>query len=94
MVRKLAIRGLRRGIGSMDYIHTLLIMEDDLDEDDMGQFGSEEPHELGSSDQIQQDNLLSQTTPCLPHCQIGVYVDIVGPCHRRLKTNVANKDGV
>ena len=51
MVRKLAIRGLRRGIGSMDYIHTLLIMEDDLDEDDMGEFGSEEPHELGSSDQ-------------------------------------------
>lgn len=33
MVRKLAIRGLRRGIGSMDYIHTLLIMEDDLDEE-------------------------------------------------------------
>ena len=32
MVRKLAIRSLRRGIGSMDYIHTLLIMEDDLDE--------------------------------------------------------------
>ena len=33
MVRKLAIRGLRRGVGSMDYIHTLLIMEDDLDEE-------------------------------------------------------------
>lgn len=32
MVRKLAIRLLRRGVGSMDYIHTLLIMEDDLDE--------------------------------------------------------------
>ena len=32
MVRKLAIRGLRRGVGSMDFIHTLLIMEDDLDE--------------------------------------------------------------
>lgn len=32
MVRKLAIRSLRRGIGSMDYIHTLLIAEDDLDE--------------------------------------------------------------
>ena len=34
MVRKLAIRGLRRGVGSMDYIHTLLIMEDDLEEND------------------------------------------------------------
>ena len=33
MVRKLAIRSLRRGIGSMDYIHTLLIAEDDLNED-------------------------------------------------------------
>ena len=33
MVRKWAIRKLRRGIGSMDYIHTLLITEDDLDED-------------------------------------------------------------
>ncbi|XP_028416756.1 uncharacterized protein LOC114540966 [Dendronephthya gigantea] len=32
LVRKLAIRGLRRGIGSMDYIHSLLLMEDDLDE--------------------------------------------------------------
>ena len=33
MVRKLAIRSLRRGIGSIDYIHTLLIAEDNLDED-------------------------------------------------------------
>ena len=37
MVRKLAIR---RGIGSMDYIDMLLIMEDDLDEDErLGGFG-------------------------------------------------------
>jgi len=28
------MRGLRRGVGSMDYIHTLLIMEDDLDDTD------------------------------------------------------------
>ena len=33
MVKRPAIRSLRRGIGSMDYIHTLLIMEDDLDDD-------------------------------------------------------------
>ena len=31
MTRKLAIRSVRRGVGSMDYIHTLLIMEDNLD---------------------------------------------------------------
>ena len=47
LVRKLAIRSLRRGIGSMDYIDSLLIMEDDLDEDeDLGDFGqsfSDEP---------------------------------------------------
>ena len=43
MVRKLAVRGLRRGIGSMDYIETLLIMEDDLDDesDTMGEFGDQ-----------------------------------------------------
>ena len=34
MVRKLAVRGLQRGVGSMDNIHTLLIMEDDLDDTD------------------------------------------------------------
>ena len=36
MVRKLAIRGLRRGLGSMAFIHSLLIilMEDDLDENE------------------------------------------------------------
>jgi hypothetical protein len=43
MAKKLAIRSLRRGIGSMDYIDTLLIIEDDLDEADgserMGEFG-------------------------------------------------------
>ena len=47
MVRKLAVRSLRRGIGSMDYIHSLLIMEDDLDEgtstqdSEMGEFGEQ-----------------------------------------------------
>ena len=33
MTRKLAIRSLRRGVGSINYIQTLLIMEDDLDEE-------------------------------------------------------------
>ena len=93
MVRKLAIRGLRRGIGSMDYIHTLLIMEDDLDEDDMGEFGSEEPHELGSSDQNTTGQPAEPNHP-LPASLPDWCVDIVGPCHRKLKTNVANKDGV
>ena len=33
IAKKLAIRGLKRGIGSMECIHSLLIAEDDLDED-------------------------------------------------------------
>ena len=47
MVRKLAVRSLRRGIGSMDYISTLLIVEDDLDEEteDMGEFGEHSEEE-------------------------------------------------
>ncbi|XP_028394524.1 uncharacterized protein LOC114518723 [Dendronephthya gigantea] len=49
MIRKLAIRSLRRGIGSMDYIDSLLIMEDDLDDEDendsrMGEFGEPSEH--------------------------------------------------
>ena len=32
-IKKLCIRSLRRGIGSLDYIDSLLIMEDDLDND-------------------------------------------------------------
>ena len=44
MVKQLGIRSLRRGIGSMDYNDTLLIIENDLDEDDqdaerLGEFG-------------------------------------------------------
>ena len=34
MVRKLCIRSLRRGIGSMEYIYGLFIAEDDLDGDE------------------------------------------------------------
>ena len=56
MVKKLAIHSLRRGIGSMDYIDTLLIMEDDLDEDD------QDAERLGESS---HDNPLnSGTDPC------------------------------
>ena len=32
-IKKLCIRSLRRGIGSLDYIDSLLVMEDDLDND-------------------------------------------------------------
>ena len=66
MVRKLAVRGLRRGIGSMDYIHTLLIMEDDLDEtehdEDMGAF-EEDSGELHND----KDQTHSSAGPPEPH---------------------------
>ena len=43
MVKKLAIRSLCQGIGNMDYMNSLLIMENDLYEDNkterMGEFG-------------------------------------------------------
>ena len=41
MVRKLAIRNLRKGIWSMDHIHSLLIMEDGLDEEDIDTVGED-----------------------------------------------------
>ncbi len=55
MVKKLAIRSLRRGIGSMDYIDTLLIMEDDLDED-------EDEERLGAFGESSNDNPLNSGT--------------------------------
>ena len=33
MIRKLCVRSLQRGVGSMDHIYTLLIMEDEDDSD-------------------------------------------------------------
>ena len=70
MVRKLAIRSLRRGIGSMDFIETLLIMEDDLDEgEDLG----DDWHEIHDDGQpsIQQPESSNQGSstqnPTLQH---------------------------
>ena len=77
MVRKLAIRSLRRGIGSMDYIDTLLIMEDDLDENpedsDLGEFGestmtvddNDPPEQDPSRDQAQQFSNTSTPDWCI-----------------------------
>ena len=40
---------------------------------------------------IQLDSLLSQTTSCLPHFQIGAYVNIVDPCDRRWKITLSRR---
>ncbi|CAB3989773.1 P2X purinoceptor 7-like, partial [Paramuricea clavata] len=55
-VKKLAIRSLRRGIGSMDYIDTLMIMEDDLDEDD------QDAERLATFGESSNDNPLNSGT--------------------------------
>ncbi|CAB4032396.1 Hypothetical predicted protein [Paramuricea clavata] len=55
-VKKLAIRSLRRGIGSMDYIDTLMIMEDDLDEDD------QDAERLAAFGESSNDNPLNSGT--------------------------------
>lgn len=70
MVRKLAIRSLRRGIGSMDYIETLLIMEDDLDDNgeslgessNTGNHFNMDEHGLEPSSELSTPNP-SQDTP-------------------------------
>ena len=104
MVKKLAIRSLRRGIGSMDYIDTLLIMEDDLDEDDqdaerLGEFGeSSHDNSLNSGTNPSQSQSPSQSqnpnqhqNPHLSLCQIGALVANADQCHNRSKINVASK---
>jgi hypothetical protein len=53
LVRELAIPSLRRGIGSMDYIDTLLIMEDYLDDTEnvgeLWQSSTKRPHDETST---------------------------------------------
>ena len=69
MTRKLAIRSLRRGVGSMDYIHTLLIMEDDL---------NNEP----SPDVLRMSHLTQ--VPLETNMElIGACVGIADQCHKR-----------
>lgn len=53
MIKKLCVRSLQRGVGSMDYIHGLLIMEDDGDsdqEDPSGGQGTQFPSESVSGE--------------------------------------------
>ncbi|CAB3982794.1 Hypothetical predicted protein [Paramuricea clavata] len=68
LVRKLAIRSLRRGIGSMDYMDTFLIMEDDLDDTEnvgeLWQSSTERPHdETSTQDACNSQNPGSDPDP-------------------------------
>ena len=98
MVGKLAIRSLQRGIGSIDYIETLLIMEDELDENE--NFGeldnSATEHATGSTladSQPSNPDHVSYNTPeagdsgLVPGC---VFVVDVIPCHKKLRISVVN----
>ena len=75
-MRKLAIRGLRRGIGSMDFIQTLLIMEDDLDESELGSPNSTTSPmltaEMTGSTSAASDPGPSSITPSVPWCVCGM----------------------
>jgi hypothetical protein len=68
MVRKLAIRSLRRGIGSMDYIDILLIMEDDLDDEveSLGEFG-QSSHSENPFNPDEPSEPTEQSTPTIPN---------------------------
>ena len=65
----------------MDYIHTLLIMEDDLDEDDMGEFGKEIP-EISSSDQNTIGEPSEPNYPLLASLPDWCVCGNCRPCHR------------
>ena len=99
MVKKLAIRSLRRGIGSMDYIDT---DEDDHDAERLGAFGeSSEDNPLNSGaepshsqsfppSQSQDPNPTQEPTPqSVPDwCSCGKCRPMP---RKRLKINVVNK---
>ena len=75
MVTKLCIRSLRRGIGSMDYIHGLLIMEDDLD-DEIGSNEESVSPTPGTSTEEQMATPYPgpppSNTSVLPWCKCGI----------------------
>jgi hypothetical protein len=101
MVRKLAIRSLRRGIGSMDYIDILLIMEDDLDDEveSLGEFG-QSSHSENPFNPDEPSEPTEQSTPTIPNpsqvlladrCQIGANVENADQCFKKLRTNAVSR---
>ena len=78
MVRKLCIRSLRRGVGSMDFIQRLLIMEDDLDEGHKEDESDVTPTPTTSTDLACSSNAgtpdpaPSPSNNAIPWCKCGV----------------------
>ena len=77
-MRKLCIRSLRRGVGSMDFIQGLLIMEDDLDEGHEEDESDVTPTPTTSTDLAcsstagTPDPAPSPSNDAIPWCKCGV----------------------
>ena len=85
----------------MDYIHTLLVMEDDLDAE-----GTEDAEPAEEINEANETNLANGATKTLERQQAmfilaqqgvlqllgGVYVAGAGQCHKKLRTNVVGKE--
>ena len=77
-MRKLCIRSLRRGVGSMDFIQGLLIMEDDLDEGHEEDESNVTPTPSTSTDLACTSNAgtpdpePSPSNKAIPWCECGV----------------------
>ena len=77
-MRKLCVRSLRRGVGSMDFIQGLLIMEDDLDEgheedeSDVTPTPSTSTDLACSSNPGTPDPAPSPSNNAIPWCKCGV----------------------
>ena len=76
-LKKLAIRSLRRGIGSMDYIQSLLIMEDDLDEN-MGVSDDGEDIEQQEAEDIQPQDVAEGSAVATTNQQKGTMATTQG----------------
>lgn len=73
-VKKLCIRSLRRGIGSMDYIDSLLIMEDDLDN------ANEDNDDPEVWTPAAEASVAIQPPPPIPQFPSGVYAKTATTC--------------
>lgn len=72
MVKKICIRSLRRGVGSMDYIHSLLIAEDDLDDVESEEATTESAETDQTSVGAASPEPGPSTGPSIHWCKCGV----------------------
>lgn len=88
MVRKLAVRSLRHGIGSISYVHTLMIMKDDLDDESeiVGEFGdqSSAEHANRNTTATQSIDPCCGTRTCISmsprFAKLCLHPDVLEPC--------------